>query len=338
MSLGQRHYLLFFVSLLLFWSCNTQPQQESKKPTPTSSVLPNNTGKVGELVLVISDHLWQGEAGSLIQSVFQEPLKGISQNEALYDLYQIESKDFSNIFKTHKNILWISFDKQDAIVEEVSKWAKDQQFVHISATNDAALIELLHSHLYRIRDAFYTRDNNRRLAQLKTTSNKALESKVLDAYNIEILIPQGYQVAVSEPDFIWLRRDVPSVNIISNLWIQRENYKSTYQLSKQGLLARRDSIGRVHVEGAAPQSHMSTERLYDPDFCVLSKEPYIIEARGLWTMVNDFLGGSFISRSLVDIRSNTLITVEGFLYCPNERKRSHIQELEAIMSSLTPKN
>lgn len=332
MSSGKRHLLLFLVSLQLFWSCNTNTQQESNKPT-SSSVLPSNTGKEGELVLIISDQLWQGEAGSFIRSVFQEPLKGLSQNEALYDLYQIESRDFSNIFKTHKNILWISLDKQDSIVEEASKWAKDQQFVNIRAANNVTLINLLHTHLHQIRDVFYERDNKRRLSKLKTKSNKELEDQVLDAYNIDILIPKGYQVAVSEPNFIWLRRDAPTVNIISNLWIYQEDYKSAYQLSKEGLLARRDSIGRVHVEGAAPQSYMSTERLYNPDFYVLSQEPYIIEARGLWTMVNDFLGGSFICRSHLDTSTKTLITVEGFLYSPNERKRTHIQELEAIISS-----
>jgi len=55
--------------------------------------------------------------------------------------------------------------------------------------------------------------------------------------------------------------------------------------------------------------------------------------KGLWTMVNDFLGGSYTAKVILDEVNQRVIYIEGFLYCPNERKRSHIQELEAVISS-----
>jgi len=77
--------------------------------------------------------------------------------------------------------------------------------------------------------------------------------------------------------------------------------------------------------------------LYEPDFTLLSQNPYTVEMRGLWTMVNDFLGGSFISYTRLDNANQRIIYTEGFLYCPKERKRFHMQELEAVMSSFKMK-
>jgi len=90
----------------------------------------------------------------------------------------------------------------------------------------------------------------------------------------------------------------------------------------------------VHVEGPLPQSYMATEMIYDPDFALIKEIPYTIETKGLWTMVNDFLGGPYIAYVMLDEEKQKIIYAEGFLYCPSERKRSHILELEAVLSSI----
>lgn len=332
MILFKRILSVLFV-LLIVSSCSQQ-EQTKHKPDTSRSVLPSSTGNLSELVLVIPDNLWRSNIGAQLRAVFQESLKGIPQNEAIFDLYNIEPKDFSSIFKTHKNILWVNTSSSTSLTKESQKWAKNQLFVNIEAPNEEALVSLLQSKGQEIRTWFYERDLQRRMQSLKEESNTDLEAQIKKAYGMDIIIPKGYHVAESEDNFLWLRRDNPSVNIISNIWIDLNDYKGAYQLSQEGLLAKRDSLGRVHVEGSRPQSFMITERLYEPDFSLIQEQPYTVELRGLWTMVNDFLGGSFISRASLNEERGKLIYIEGFLYCPNERKRTHIQELEAVMSSV----
>ena len=79
---------------------------------------------------------------------------------------------------------------------------------------------------------------------------------------------------------------------------------------------------------------MATEMLYDPDYKLIKNEPYTIETKGLWTMINDFLGGSYTAYAILDEEKQRIIYAEGFIYCPGERKRAHIFELEAILSGL----
>ena len=104
--------------------------------------------------------------------------------------------------------------------------------------------------------------------------------------------------------------------------------------NKKNLINLRDSLGKVHVEGSRPQSFMATETLYDPDYKMVKEKPYTLATKGLWTMKNDFLGGPYTAYAILDEEKQKIIYVEGFIYCPGERKRGHVFELEAILSGL----
>ncbi len=326
-----------FLLLLCLPLCLSSCQKKAAKkiqPTETRSVLPPSTGNLSELVVVVSDELWEGEVGAILKSVFQENIPAIPQQEAFFDVYAIAPKDFSSIFKTHKSILWLSTGDKASVERKDQKWAKNQVYVRLSNETEEQLAQSLQDHIYKIRSWFLDKDQQRRLEKLKPTAEKKIQKQLNEAYGINITIPKGYQVAAAEDNFIWLRRDHPKVNIISNLWIYTEDYSSTQQFDKQHLIYLRDSLGRAHVEGARAQSYMATEMIYDPDYKVIKEGPYTIETRGLWTMVNDFLGGPYVAYALHDEENQKIIYAEGFLYCPSERKRSHVLELEALLSSI----
>ena len=328
-----RSGLIIFFFTIACTSC-WKKTTSKKTSSDTNKVLPSNTGSVSELVLVISDELWSGKAGEIISDVLQENIKAIPQQEALFDIYNIEARDFSSIYKTHKNILWISSSEKEAFERIDQMWSKDQLYIRLSNSTEETLINNLKEHIYTIRSWFVDKDQQRRLQKLKTSADKEMQKQLQRSYELSITIPKGYQIASSEDNFIWLRKDGPKVNVVSNIWIHSEAYHSPEQFNKKNLIALRDSIGKTHVEGSRPQSFMATEMLYDPDYKLIKKEPYTIETKGLWTMINDFLGGSYTAYAILDEEKQRIIYAEGFIYCPGERKRAHIFELEAILSGL----
>ncbi len=330
-------FLYLFLALSICLSACKQNTEVGLKPANSRSVLAPNTGNISELVIVIPDALWNGVAGTELKNIFQTNVLGIPQQEALFDVFAINPSQFSSIFQTHKNILWLSIGTTASVSRTDEKWAKNQLFVSVKANSETELSALLVAQGEKISDWFLRKDLARRVLKLKKTAEKEVQKELLDAYNFQMLIPNGYKVAHAEEDFVWLRRDKPKVNVISNLWVLTIPYTNPAQLSKEYLIQVRDSLGRTHVEGSRPQSYMTTEMLYEPDFTLLSQNPYTVEMRGLWTMVNDFLGGSFISYTRLDKASQRIIYTEGFLYCPKERKRFHMQELEAVMSSFKMK-
>ena len=203
-----RTALFVFSFVIACASCGKKTTNKKISATATQSILPSNTGNLSELVLVISDELWAGSAGKIITDVLQENIKAIPQQEALYDIYNIEANDFSNIFITHKNVLWISNTEDEKFERIEQMWSKDQLYVHLSNTSEEALINNLKEHIYTIRNWFVDKDQKRRQQKLKTTADKEMEIQLQKSYGLNMTIPTSYQIASSEKGFIWLRKTI----------------------------------------------------------------------------------------------------------------------------------
>lgn len=331
-------YTAFLTTIFVLCFCtscdNSYIKEQQLFPNSSNTVLPSSTGNVSEIVLVIKDELWKGALKESLENSLQPLLKGIPQAEVLFDVVRIAPSDFSNIFKTHKNIIWISLSENAIYDKTHQKWSKDQLFVTIAHHSIELLTDLILSKSVDLQHEFLIKDKARRVSKLSTARDRRIEEEIQSKFNLQISIPQGYKIAESEPEFIWLRKDEPSLNTIHNLWIHKEHYERPHQLSKEKLIQLRDSLGVTHVEGASTLSYMATELLYEPEYKLISEKPYCIETRGLWTMVNDFLGGPYIAHAYADLKNEKLIYIEGFMYCPNERKRKHIHNLEAIFATV----
>ena len=61
---------------------------------------------------------------------------------------------------------------------------------------------------------------------------------------------------------------------------------------------------------------------------------YTVEARGIWDIVNDFMGGPFLGYLIHNAKTNELIYIDCFIHAPGKKKRNYIQQLEYVVSSL----
>jgi len=57
---------------------------------------------------------------------------------------------------------------------------------------------------------------------------------------------------------------------------------------------------------------------------------YAKELRGLWQMEGAFMGGPYLSYSLVDEKNNRVITIDSYVYSPKFDKREYLREMEAL--------
>ena len=61
---------------------------------------------------------------------------------------------------------------------------------------------------------------------------------------------------------------------------------------------------------------------------------YTMEARGLWRMKGDFMGGPFVSHTRLDQKNQRIITAEIFVYSPDKMKRNLVRQMEASLYTL----
>ena len=100
------------------------------------------------------------------------------------------------------------------------------------------------------------------------------------------------------------------------------------------MLAKRDSVMKVNLPGERPGMYMKTDTLCSAVKPIVVHNRYAMEARGLWYMENDCMGGPFVSHSRVDTETNRVVVVEGFVYAPEKMKRGLIRRLEGSLYTL----
>ncbi len=74
-------------------------------------------------------------------------------------------------------------------------------------------------------------------------------------------------------------------------------YEGPWTFNKAYVLAKRDSVMKVNIPGVEPRMYMATDTVCTSVKPITVKGGYAMEARGLWKMEHDAMGGPFVSHS-----------------------------------------
>ncbi len=317
---------VFFIILLygtIFCSCKSD-----KKP-----LLPSVTGKPGEVILVIDKYVWESGIGSFFSDLFSQPCEALPQDEPIYDLIHIPSGGFSNIFKSHRNIILMkisSNQKKPRIIVQRDVWAKYQIVLNVVGPNDSTTINYLNSNRVKIVDLLNHAERQRTIENYKKNRAKGIDETMRKKHHVSISVPTGYTLDVDSPDFVWISHEI--ADLTQGILIYHYQYTDPNTFTIDYLIQKRNEFLQKYVPGPVKNSYMSTEPLFTPIFREFNKDgEYLVELRGLWKLVNAYMGGPFISFIMLDEKRNRIVTIEGFVFAPSLDKRNYIRQLEAIL-------
>ena len=175
---------LFLLVTILF-SCNKSRNQKK--------ILPANTGKQKEVILVMEDKLWKGNKGEILREIFEKEITGLPQSEKLFILIQINPKEFSRFFQTHKNIMFVSSDVKNSYSK--NKWAKDQIVMYLNS--DSKEIEFIES--CRKTFSFFDRKELENIKyNYKKVHNKNARLYIKEQFGFELFLPTEYTVSLKK--------------------------------------------------------------------------------------------------------------------------------------------
>ena len=107
-------------------------------------------------------------------------------------------------------------------------------------------------------------------------------------------------------------------------------------MTGENLIAARDSMTKKYIPGAIKGAYPIVAQKFGfpliNNLQIASRNG--VEMRGLWESVRDKMGGPFYSFSFIDQSGQYIITVDGFVYAPEENKRDYLREVEAIVKSI----
>ncbi len=318
--------LLTVIFLMNLISCQQSRQDLNIKDAAT--------GNAGEILVLMADESWKGDAGQALRDVFHEDLYTVPQVEFIFDLYQIPKSEFNGLNQRNRNVIIPQIDpglEYGELRMKSDVYSQPQTVIYIKAPDYPEFVKTVESNKKQLIEIFKKADRERLIPYLKKHQIEKYANDIVEKYGVYFAVPRSYTFDVKKDNFAWLSYETRQTT--QSFLVYRYPADSTGKPSLEYLIEKRNEILKENVPGARPGSYMSTETKYHYPILtgriVNNQECWVME--GLWKVENDFMGGSFISFTLVDEDTDEFVTVEAFVYDPRGDIRDKIRRLEAVL-------
>lgn len=348
-------YIFSVLIISLVFACS--PDQRDKL-TPK----PNAIGKAGQILVVSEAEVWNSIAGDAFREHLLEAYPVLPRPEPRFDVKHVEGTKFTTLRREWRVIIFLGdlsqpskttkeitraigeqgverakmeFDYNTTYREDI--WADGQLIIYMFAPNKAQLLENVQNRAKSVIAKIEESDFRKiRANTYQSGINRDAVKNIRDKFQISLDIPGAYRVAVYDSlnNEMWLRRETQTIS--SNILLKTMDYDKGTLLTEANIVAIRDSVGKRLITSAAEGAYMVTNQT---DLGIEYKKTnirdfYTLEARGVWELENDFMGGPFISYMVYNPNTQKVVYMDGFVHAPGEDKRSLMQQLELIMRSL----
>jgi hypothetical protein len=293
-----------------------------------------SNGKAGELIVIMGNDYFTDSQKDAIVEALTQPQPAINQIEPMFDLLKFQPKDFTPHFQRHRGI--VQFDLDDTYANNTytidkNVWAAPQVVVRIKGNSADSCLALFRLHQQEIINQLYDNDLKRLQLVYKEDLDAGVQKVLRDKFDIQVDAPSHYSIADQKDNFLWLRYKTAK----NDRFIMVYKVPMT-TLTCENLIAARNEITKKYIPGAVRGAYPIIADIYDlptaKSLTISTKQG--MEMRGLWESVNDQMGGPFYSFSFLDPTGQYCITIDGFVYAPQEDKRDYIREVEAITKSV----
>lgn len=352
------HYrlLIFLFPIILLSNC-TGEMGESFRTAP------NAFGKVNDLVVIADRDVWESPIGDTLLYYYSGPYPILPQPEPILEIKYFSPEDLEEdqlrkqlrtylfacdlsnenspttrmmkYLAGEQNMAQININPKNNIVVGKDKWAKGQMLIFQFGRNRQELLENLKGNFPAILKK--VREND--LKQIDATvffegRNEKIEQEVRDKMGIDMRVPKDYFQALSNGEVVWLRRETDKTS--SNILFKKIPYQDKGQLTREGIKAIQDDIGKQYISTQLDNTYMKINDIDLPMYvnAIRFKNLYALEARGIWEIVNDYMGGAFVSYLVLNPKTNELIFILGFLHAPGEDKRNFMQHIEHVIQTI----
>ncbi len=360
--LSHRLRLLCILLAAIAVGCGTEAEGPGGTRENSYRGKPRGIGNINRVNIIADDVLMKGPVGDSIQYYYEQAYPLMPQPEALYDLKHLTAEDLEALparreLRTYVVLADLNDESSPTtqfVLQEVgeekvyaaredyrrgtsivtNRWATDQLIIYLMAEGPDELGKLVAQSFPAASKRISTADRTRLEANIYQAGHASqLPDSVASLTGLRLDIPGDYKLALAEENYVWLRRDLGQV--IQNLIVSSVPYRGEQQLSQDSIVAYRNRLGREAVRSNTPGSYMTSN---DRDLPVLVNVTdingdYAVEARGVWEMTNDFMGGPFFTYLIPDSESGKLYIIDAFVYAPSKGKRNYMQQLEVIARS-----
>ena len=319
-------YLSMVLVVLVLASCKNG---QKSLFTPTSS------GRPYEVLVVVNKVQWERPAGRALFNVLDSDVPGLPQPERSFRISTIDQNNFDRVMRIFRNIIIV--DIQDIYTQPKFKFSRDvyavpQMIMTIQAPNEDEFQAYVEKNGQTIVDFFVKTEMNRQISLLQQKHNETVSTKVASLFDCEVWIPSELQNYKVGENFLWASTNRASADMNFVMYSYPYTDKDTF--TKEYFVHKRDSVMKANIPGEREGMYMATDSMFVAVKDIAVKGEYAQEARGLWQMEGDMMGGPFVSHARVDRANKRIIVVEGFIFSPDKLKRNVMRQMEAALYTL----
>lgn len=298
-------------------------------------LLPNVSGKAGEVLVVIEREQWEGNLGVAIRNVLADDTPYLAQREPLFNLSNVPSGAFNNMFRMHRNLLIVNINPQNVksgMLYKNNSWAMPQAVAQINAHDEEEALEIFQHASRTIAEYFEQSERDRIITNAKLYEETKLQAPVRELTGGILHFPSGYKLKKRTEDFLWIADEKQYTN--QTVLVYKYPVSGPDVFTLEEIIAARNKVMRENVPGMVDGSYMTTTTAFEPTTRPLRFHGIdFMETRGHWEVQGDYMGGPFVSHSFYSQDGQDVIVLEAFVYAPRYDKRQYLRQVESILYS-----
>ena len=323
-----KYLALAAAAVMAIVSCSEEKRKKA--------LLPNISGKAGEVIVVIDQGIWEGSVGTVLRDSLAADCPYLPQREPLYTLVNVAPSGFNNMFQIHRNIIIVNVSSsvtEPGILFKKDQWAAPQCVTYINASDSEEAVAIIKENSQTIITVLEQAERDRLMANTKRYEELKLSPIVTEMVGGAPRFPSGYQLKKKTDDFIWITYDTQftqqSVLVFKYPVVEGEN-----MMSPESLISENNKMLKNNVPGMFENTYMTIAPVITPSVKYMKyKGIDFAEIRGLWEVHNDYMGGPFVAHAFYSEDGKDIIVLEAFVFAPKYDKRQYLRQVESILYS-----
>ena len=309
-------------------SCNDNKKRKA--------LLPNISGKPGEIIVVINKAEWEGSLGTVLRDSLTVDFPFLPQREPMYELVNVALGGFTNMFQIHRNIIAINISSdvtEPGVIYRNDMWAAPQCVIKINAPTEEVAVELFKENCEKIKAVLEQAERSRVIANAKRYEERSLAPVVTAMVGGSPHFPSGYKLKKKTDDFIWITYSTQFTD--QNILIYKYPVEEGKDMmSPANLLDATSKMMMENIPGMFENTYMIISPIITPS---VQYKKYGVhefaELRGLWEVHNDYMGGPFVSHVFYNPNGQDMVMLQAFVYAPKYDKKNYLKQIESVLYS-----
>ncbi len=320
-----KQILAVLLLLTSFTACDALRSASSTKVT--------SQGAPYELVVICDQPEWESQLGDTLRSVLSGYIPYLNQQEPYFSVMRITTNSYDGLIAKHRNILEVNINpsiKETSVAVRYDVAAAPQVVLTLQAPSVEAATEYVSENRASLIKGIEIAERDRAVEFAQNYSNQVIDKIIYEKFGVQMKIPTGYTVRQDNPDMIWISNEYPVASQGAFIYSYPADL-GINSLSEENLVEARNKYAAL-IPGPSDGSYMTTfteiSQLYTP---IRIEGRLWIEMRGLWDVVNDFMGGPYVSYSTIDEETNKVFTIDCYVYSPKYGKRNYLHGVESLV-------